>query len=222
MTALLAAAGSLWVAPAAVSPVPANIPDQNVRGQVALLRRVIQPDDVILVGAGASYAFALEWPEQPSFQPAMTLRTITFRITYPGDGQLVVVKARSGPAVEHALDRLPKGTRRVWVVLSHDRTTPWPPRWPSGGAPCPTIPAPGSARPTRPRPAARPASASTWSSRSQPLTRPAAADPFETRGSRAQPGSQPHLPRSASQPSPATASSRKCATINGITLPLRW
>jgi hypothetical protein len=52
--------------------------------------------------------------------PAPPSTTIRFQITYPGDPTLVVVKERSLGSVREAMDRLPPGTRRVWILLLHE------------------------------------------------------------------------------------------------------
>jgi hypothetical protein len=121
--AVLIGIGAVFL-PAARQAARRPLLSENTRAQVELLRNLRRPGDVVVVGSLAAYQFAYYWPQQPTFKPAPPSTTIRFQITYPGDPTLVVVKERSLGSVREAMDRLPPGTRRVWILLLHEGYLP--------------------------------------------------------------------------------------------------
>jgi hypothetical protein len=99
--------------------------DENTRAQIDLLRNLRRPGDVVLLGSLAAYQFAYYSEEQPTFEPAPASSTVRFQVAYPGNPALLVASGRSFGSVREALDRLPPGTRRAWILLLHEAPTPW-------------------------------------------------------------------------------------------------
>jgi hypothetical protein len=93
---------------------------EDGRGQIELLRNLRRPGDVVLLGSGAAYAFAYYWEQQPTFKPGPPSSTITFRVDYPDEPDVVVAEKRSPGAAREAIGRLPPGAHRVWILLLHE------------------------------------------------------------------------------------------------------
>jgi hypothetical protein len=121
--AVLIGIGAVFL-PAARQAARRPLLTENARAQVELLRNLRRPGDAVVVGSLAAYPFAYYWPQQPMFTPAPPTTTIRFQITYPGDPTLVVARQRSLASVQEAMDRLPPGTRRVWILLLHEGYLP--------------------------------------------------------------------------------------------------
>ena len=121
--AMLIGIGAVFL-PAARQAARRPLLSENTRAQVELLRNLRRPGDVVVVGSLAAYQFAYYWPQQPTFTPAPPSTTIRFQITYPSDPTLVVAKERNLGSVRAVMDRLPPGTRRVWILLVHEGYLP--------------------------------------------------------------------------------------------------
>ena len=85
-----------------------------------MLRNLRQPGDVVLVSSLAAYPFAYYWPQQPRFEPGPPSVAVRFQVAYPGDPSLVLAEERTQESVRAAMDRLPPGTRRAWILLLHE------------------------------------------------------------------------------------------------------
>jgi hypothetical protein len=94
--------------------------DENTRGIIRLVLELRRPGDVVVLGSAAAYQWAYYAPERPTFLPASAIRTVRFRVAYPGYRDLIVATERDPASVKDALRRLPPGTRRAWIVLSHE------------------------------------------------------------------------------------------------------
>ncbi len=115
-----------------VSFVPAStrashrgIPDENVRGQIQLVLANRRFGDAVLVTSGASNAFGYYWPAPPTFIDRPTFGTVTFRVGYPDQPEIVVATGRVHDRDLEALSRVPAGARRVWIVVGHERLATW-------------------------------------------------------------------------------------------------
>jgi hypothetical protein len=121
----------LLLVPAARDSAMHPMPPSTVRQQVqhVLLHR--QPGDVVVVGAGASFAFGYYWPQRPTFNPATARTAVLFQVDYPGRDDLVLVHEKDdqsiGEGMRLAAARSVSG--RVWVVLADagDRSPGWRP-----------------------------------------------------------------------------------------------
>jgi hypothetical protein len=117
--AVLVGAGAIFL-PEARQAARVSMFDENVRGQIRLVQELRRPGDVVVLGSMAAYQWAYYGSEQPTFVPASGARTIRFEVAFPDDRRLVVAKGRTPKFVKQALDRVPAGTRRAWVLLSHE------------------------------------------------------------------------------------------------------
>jgi hypothetical protein len=72
------------------------------------------------VGSLAAYPFAYYWPQQPTFEPGPLSKAVRFQVAYPGDPSLVIAEERTQESVRAAMERLPAGTRRAWILLLHE------------------------------------------------------------------------------------------------------
>jgi hypothetical protein len=122
--ALVLGPGSAFL-PAAGRASRRPIPDENVRGQVALVRAARSSGDAVVVSSGAAHAFGYYWPERPSFVDIPALRTISFQIDYPDQPDVVVATGRDRSSDLAALSRVPAGARRIWIVVGHERLETW-------------------------------------------------------------------------------------------------
>jgi hypothetical protein len=116
---VLVGAGALFLPEARQA---ARIPmfDENTKGQVRLVQQLRRPGDVVVLGSMAAYQWAYYGSERPTFVPASGPRSIRFEVVYPGDRRLLVAKDRTPRSIREAIDAVPVGTRRVWVVHSHE------------------------------------------------------------------------------------------------------
>lgn len=129
---LIAAALALavWVTATATYIRSHDLPDENVRSQVAYVSAHVRPGDVILVGYAASYAFAYYYQANPSF-PADSAGPNGHIPAYPGVRSIVVMTNRRAADVANALAAararaaaLPGGSRgRIWIIRSHQTQT---------------------------------------------------------------------------------------------------
>jgi hypothetical protein len=122
--ALVLGPGSAFL-PAAARASRRPIPDENVRGQVALVRAARSSGDAVVVSSGAAHAFGYYWPERPSFVDIPALRTISFQIDYPDQPDVVVATGRDRSSDLAALSRVPAGARRIWIVVGHEHLETW-------------------------------------------------------------------------------------------------
>ena len=135
--------------PAASAAAGKAIPDENVRGQIELVRAERRFGDVIVVSSGAAHAFGWYWPSPPTFVARPTFGTVTFQVDFPDLPEVVVARDRDAAGDREALSRLPEGARRVWIIVGHEPRSRWerlirglghvvtPP-----GRPCRAFPAP--------------------------------------------------------------------------------
>jgi hypothetical protein len=117
--AAIVGAGAIFL-PAAKQAARTPLLDENTRGIVRLVLELGRPGDVVVLGSAATYQWAYYAPERPTFLPASEIRTVRFQVAYPGDRDLVVTTERTPAFVRDAMSRLPPGTRRAWIVLSHE------------------------------------------------------------------------------------------------------
>jgi hypothetical protein len=117
--AALIGIGALFL-PAATRAARHPMMFENTRDQIELLRNLRQPGDVVVLGSQAVYEFAYYSAQQPTFKPGPRWSTLVFQIVYPGDPNLLVAKERTPEAVREVMERLPSGTRRVWILLLHE------------------------------------------------------------------------------------------------------
>jgi hypothetical protein len=108
----------LLLVPGWVRAGQGDIPDGNVKGQVADVLAQRRPGDAVLVTFAASFSFAYYWPERPTFVPTTANTAVTFMPTFPDHPELVLVhQPRSPRAMVEALDRgMRLGGGRVWVI----------------------------------------------------------------------------------------------------------
>ena len=129
IAAAVAACGLLL--PAARAGALHPMPPSTVRQQVQHVLAHRQPGDVVVVGAGASFAFGYYWPERPTFNPATARTAVLFQVDYPGRDDLVVVDQKDARTIGDAmrLAAARSGSGRVWVVLADagDRSPGWRP-----------------------------------------------------------------------------------------------
>ncbi len=116
---------AIWVAATIPYIRSHEIPNEDVRSQVAYLDAHFRRGDVVIVSYAASYGFAYYYPAQPSFPvgngPDAHL------VTYPAVGWIVVMHARQAADVANALAAArakiaaePGGARgRIWIIRSH-------------------------------------------------------------------------------------------------------
>jgi len=117
--AVLVGAGALFLPEARQA---ARIPlfEENAKGQVRLIEELRRPGDVVVLGSLAAYHWAYYGSERPTFVPAAEGRTIRFEVIYPHDRGLLVAKGRTPALIKEAMDQVPPGTRRVWVLVNHE------------------------------------------------------------------------------------------------------
>jgi len=117
--AMLVGAGAIFL-PAAREAARIPMFDENVRGQIRLVQELRRPGDVVVLGSFAAYQWAYYGSEKPSFVPASEASTIRFEVAYPDDPRMVVAKGRAPTFIKEAMDQVRAGTRRVWLVPSHE------------------------------------------------------------------------------------------------------
>jgi hypothetical protein len=120
---LLIALGASFT-PAAYTAAHRSIPNENVRGQVALVRAERRFGDVVVVSGGAAYAFGYYWTSPPTFVNRPAFGTVTFQVAYPDLPDVVITKDRDLASAMEALSQVPKGARRVWIIVGHE-LLPW-------------------------------------------------------------------------------------------------
>jgi hypothetical protein len=106
--------------PTAILAAKRRMAYEDGRDQISLYRDLRRPGDVVLLGSQAAYTFAYYWGQQPTFERALPSSTSTFRVAYPDEPDVVVAENRSPRAAREAIDRLPPGTRRAWIILLHE------------------------------------------------------------------------------------------------------
>jgi hypothetical protein len=124
LAGLLVALGTGF-APAAFGAAHKPIPNENVRGQVELVRAERRFGDVVVVSGGAAYAFGYYWPSPPTFVNRPSFGTLTFQVAYPDLPDVVVARDRDLASRMEALSRIPKGARRVWIIVGHEPLPTW-------------------------------------------------------------------------------------------------
>jgi hypothetical protein len=112
-------------APAAYGAAHKPIPDENVRGQVELVRAERRFGDVVVVTGGAAYAFGYYWPSPPTFVNRPSFGTLTFQVAYPDLPDVVVARDRDPASVMEALSHIPTDARRVWIIVGHEPLPKW-------------------------------------------------------------------------------------------------
>jgi hypothetical protein len=117
--AAIVGAGAIFL-PEARQAARIALNNENTRGQIRLVLELRRPGDVIVLGSLAAYQWAYYAPERPALLPASGSRTVRFEVAYPGYQDLVVAKGRTPAFVKDAMNRLPRGTQRAWIVLSHE------------------------------------------------------------------------------------------------------
>jgi hypothetical protein len=111
--------------PAASAAASRLIPDENVRGQIELVRAERRFGDVVVVSSGAAHAFGWYWPSPPTFVDRPTFGTVTFQVDFPDLPDVVVARDRDPAGDLEALSRVPEGAGRVWIVVGHEPRSRW-------------------------------------------------------------------------------------------------
>jgi hypothetical protein len=128
----LAAAGlaAALLLPASRAAVRTPMPGSSLRQQVAFVLAKRQPGDVVVVGRGASFAFAYYWPQRPTFVRTHTGSAVLFQVEYPDRPELVVTHVRGQGDADAAIRQATARSRsgRVWLVLAEagDGGPIWP------------------------------------------------------------------------------------------------
>jgi hypothetical protein len=106
--------------PAAREAVRTPMPGSTLRQQVAFVLANRRPGDVVVVGRGASFAFAYYWPDRPTFVPTRSGSAVLFQVEYPDRPELVVNHRRGQPEADAAVRQASARTRsgRIWLVLA--------------------------------------------------------------------------------------------------------
>jgi hypothetical protein len=116
--------------PASRAAVRTPMPGSSVRQQVDFVLANRQPGDVVVVGRGASFAFAYYWPQQPTFVRTRTGSAVLFQVEYPDRPDLVVTHVRAQADADAAISQAEARTRsgRIWLVLAEagDGGPIWP------------------------------------------------------------------------------------------------
>jgi hypothetical protein len=116
--------------PASRAAVRTPMPGSSLRQQVAFVLAKRQPGDVVVVGRGASFAFAYYWPQRPTFVRTHTGSAVLFQVEYPDRPDLVVTHVRGQADADAAVRQARARTRsgRIWLVLAEagDGGPIWP------------------------------------------------------------------------------------------------
>ncbi len=120
VAAVLAAGAALLLVPAARRAAAEPMPGSTVRQQVDFVLAHRRPGDVVVVGRGASFAFAYYWPDPPAFVPTRTGSAVLFQPGFPGRTDLLVNHRNTQDEADAAIRAASARTRsgRVWVVLA--------------------------------------------------------------------------------------------------------
>jgi len=114
---VLAGAGML-VAPSVRAAGTVEMPEGGVREEIAWARAGARPGDVIVVNHAAQFAFAYYWPERPVFTGTDAITAVRYRVTYPGDPDVVVAHRKEQAVLDAAIDAAAaRNPGRILVIL---------------------------------------------------------------------------------------------------------
>jgi hypothetical protein len=116
--AAVLAGAVVLVAPAVRAAGTAEMPDGDVREEVSWVRANARPGDVIVVNHAAQFAFSYYWPERPVFTQTDATTAVRYRVTYPGNPDIVMSHRKEQPYVDAAVDAAAaRDPDRILVLL---------------------------------------------------------------------------------------------------------
>jgi hypothetical protein len=116
--AAVLAGAVVLVAPAVRAAGTVRMPDGDVREEIAWARANARPGDVLVVNHAAQFAFSYYWPEQPVFTETDATTAVRYRVTYPGNPDIVVSHRKEQLYLDAAVDlAAARNPDRIIVIL---------------------------------------------------------------------------------------------------------